>query len=129
RLVHHPVWSLVETPRIAEEGRAPRGLAVESIGLSRAPGTTAPAAASVGARAIAQPTARCLGGSGIADALVAVDHIVLGCPDVVGETIRPRNRQAPTVIDLAEAIQAARRLPAGVGGALLVVDGGRTMLP
>lgn len=129
RRVHDPLWALVETLRTARTGSAPVVVVVESTGLSGAPDTTAASAAAEGARAIAKSAARVFGGDGPPVQMVAVDPIVLGSEDVIGTTIRPRNRPAPTVDDLVEAIHAARRLPAGIGGGLLVVDGGRTMLP
>lgn len=129
RRVHDPLWSLTETLRLAEHGSAPVVVVVESVGLSGAPGTTTSAALAEGARALAKSAARAFGGDGPPVQMVAVDPIVLGSPDVIGETIRPRNRPEPTVGDLADAIHAARMLPPGIGGGLLVVDGGRTMLP
>lgn len=129
RRVHDPLWSLTETLRIAETRSAPVVVVVDSVGLSGAAGTTTAAALAEGARALAKSAARSFGGDGPSVQMVAVDPIVLGSADVVGETIRPRNRPEPTVTDLAEAIHAAHRLPPGIGGGLLVVDGGRTMLP
>lgn len=129
RRVHDPMWALVETLRTAQTARVAVVVVIESTGLSGAPGATASSAVAEGARAIAKSAARSFGGDGPAVQMVAVDPAVLGSEDVIGATIRPRNRPAPDLDDLAEAIHAARHLPAGIGGGLLVVDGGRTMLP